>query len=102
MKHSKQLGAPEERLEKSLERTRLLLEDLPQKYPFAFQYQPGRRFLLAFWKGIAYGLGAAVAVAIVIPFALAFFQSIDWVPLVGDFLSNVATHLQQEQMKGRR
>jgi len=91
-----------ERLEKTLERVQRTLEEMPRKYPYAFGYQPWKRFFLSFFKGIASGLGVAVAVAIVIPLALAFMQSVDWVPLVGDFLSRVATHLQQEQQVRQR
>lgn len=51
--------------------------------------------LLSFGKGVASALGFAVAAAIIIPLALSFLQSVNWAPLVVDFLTNVARSMER-------
>lgn len=53
----------------------------------------------SFIKGIAYGLGALVAVAIVTPFVVWFLGSIAWPPIVAGFVSNVISQIQQQDYR---
>ncbi len=46
-------------------------------------------------KGVAYGLGALLAVAIVAPFFLWFMSSIAWPPIIANFVNQVIDHVQQ-------
>jgi hypothetical protein len=51
-----------------------------------------------FWvfiRGIIYGLGVVAAFAIVAPLIIIILQSIEWVPLIGDFVHEIT-----EQVKG--
>ncbi|MDA1209196.1 MAG: DUF5665 domain-containing protein [bacterium] len=50
---------------------------------------PGRNLLFTFLKGIVYGLGILFAVALLVPVAVSILDNIQWVPLIGDFLSQV-------------
>jgi hypothetical protein len=43
-----------------------------------------------------------VAVAIVIPLAIAFLQHINWVPLIGNFAASVARQMERTQSSGVR
>lgn len=47
----------------------------------------------SFVKGIAYGLGALVAVAIVIPLVVWALSSVAWPPLIAGFISQIIAHI---------
>lgn len=47
-----------------------------------------------FLRGIVYGLGILVAIAIVIPFVIAVLQRVEWIPILGDFLSEISERMQ--------
>jgi hypothetical protein len=75
-----------------LERT---VERIPDEYPHVFH--PGKELLFTYLKGIVYGLGALTAVAIVVPLLVAMLQQVQWVPLVGDFVSEVGRRIEESQ-----
>ena len=57
-------------------------------------YDPHRYVWLGFLRGIAYGLGILVALAIVVPVIITLLSTIEWVPLVGDFVSEIIRRIE--------
>lgn len=95
MRNKTDSTAQERRLERAMGKLQRTIAEMPMKYDFAFSYSPWKRLLLAFGKGIASTLGVAVAAAIIIPLVLSLLQSVNWTPLVGDFLTNVARYMER-------
>jgi len=60
-------------------------------------YEPGKYLWMGFLRGIVYGLGILVAISLVVPLIIAILSSIDWIPVIGDFVSNVAERIQSAQ-----
>lgn len=56
---------------------------------------PVKVTVLSFVKGIAYGLGALAAAAIVAPLILWFLRSISWVPQFAPVTNNVIRQMEQ-------
>jgi len=81
-----------------MERLTKAAKELPRS--LGYPRSPLKALFFNFCKGIAYGFGALVAVAIVVPLLIAFLQKVDWVPMVGRFASDVAR--QMEQVRGSR
>lgn len=54
--------------------------------------------LTTYLRGIVYGLGALTAVAIVMPLMVWILQKIEWVPVIGDFVTRV---LYRVEMRSR-
>ena len=53
------------------------------------------RFLwMAFLRGIMYGMGIIVAFAIVVPILLTLLSSIDWIPFIGDIITEVIARIE--------
>jgi hypothetical protein len=50
-----------------------------------------------FLRGIAYGLGFLTGFAIIIPILIAFLRSIEWVPLVGGFVTDIVLQIEEAQ-----
>lgn len=75
------------------------LERELEKLPGEFQYviHPIKHLWLSYLRGITYGLGALTVVVIVVPVMLWLLQKIPWVPLVGDFVNQVVTRIEQAQ-----
>jgi|GEM_PF-586779 len=78
----------------SLERLRETVEKVPDEYGLG---RPSKDIFYSYLKGIATGLGALTAVAIVIPLVIWFIESIHWVPLLGDFMASIADRMEQAQ-----
>lgn len=74
---------------KNLEKT---ISELPEHYAYIFH--PGKSLFIAFIKGIMYGLGILIAIALVVPFIISVLQSVEWVPLIGDFLVDIAARIE--------
>ncbi len=53
--------------------------------------------LISFLKGVASGLGVLVSVAIVVPIVISMMRSINWVPIIGKFVTQIATQIEQAQ-----
>ena len=70
----------EEELAKTLRHLEKVIVELPEHYKYIFH--PGRSLWCHFLRGIMYGLGILVAVAIVIPFLITLLHKIEWVPLI--------------------
>lgn len=63
----------------------------------ASHYQPQKYILMAFVRGIFYGLGIIVSIAIVLPILLAVLSTIDWIPYVGDLISEIVYRMESAQ-----
>lgn len=51
--------------------------------------------MFTYVKGIVYGLGALTAFAIIIPLVVSLLQRVEWVPLIGNFVHDVAVRMEQ-------
>ncbi|MCB9808274.1 hypothetical protein H6770_03370 [Candidatus Peribacteria bacterium] len=57
--------------------------------------QETARFLwVAFLRGIMYGLGIIVAFAIVVPIILWLLSTINWIPFIGDIVTEIITRIE--------
>jgi hypothetical protein len=86
---------PEEKLSRSLEHLDRTISELPEEYSLILH--PGKHLIFTYLKGIIYGLGVLTAVAIVIPLLVALLRSVEWVPLVGDFVERVVIRIEQQR-----
>ena len=57
-------------------------------------HQTTRFLWIAFLRGIMYGLGIIVAFAIVVPILLALLSMIDWIPFIGDIITEVIARIE--------
>lgn len=53
-----------------------------------------RRLGISFLQGMAYAFGALAAVAIAIPLIMEFLRSVEWIPILGDFLTKLVTWIE--------
>ena len=83
----------EQQLKRSIDRLEKTISDLPRQYAAVFH--PGKNLFMHFLRGVVYGFGMIVALALVIPFAILLIDQIQWVPLFGDFLSEVVSRMEQ-------
>lgn len=60
-------------------------------------YQPQRYLWMGFFRGIVYGLGIMVSIALILPLLLAILSTIDWIPFFGDFISDIVQRMQEVQ-----
>ena len=72
-----------------------------EQLPRAFEYviHPGKHLLLTYVRGIVYGLGAITALVVVIPLIVWTLRTVQWVPLIGDFVNNIATRVEEVQKR---
>ena len=63
----------------------------------ASHYQPRRYLWMGFIRGIVYGLGIIVSIAIVLPFLLAILSTIDWIPYIGDIVGEIVARMESAQ-----
>lgn len=61
----------------------------------AAHLETGRFLWMGFLRGIVYGLGILVSIAIVAPILLALLSSIDWIPFIGDIITEVIRRLEE-------
>lgn len=60
-------------------------------------YEPHRYLWMGFIRGIVYGLGIIVAIAIVLPILLWTLSTIDWIPYIGDIISEIVWRMESAQ-----
>lgn len=60
----------------------------------AAHFSPARFLWMGFLRGIVYGLGILVAFALVVPILLAVLSSFDWVPIIGDILTEIIARIE--------
>ncbi|MDD5026837.1 MAG: DUF5665 domain-containing protein [Candidatus Peribacteraceae bacterium] len=53
-----------------------------------------RRLSISFLQGMAYAFGALAAVAIAIPLVIELLRSVEWIPILGDFLTKLVTWIE--------
>lgn len=94
---SSRSGGPERELIKAMRKLTETLEHLPQEHSFMFH--PGKHVVMTYLKGITHGLGLITAVAIVVPLIVAMMRHVQWVPLVGDFVNDVATRVEESNQR---
>ncbi|MFH0769918.1 MAG: DUF5665 domain-containing protein [Candidatus Peregrinibacteria bacterium] len=58
-----------------------------------------RMLWVNFLKGIFYGMGFLIALALAVPLAVSLLRSVDWVPIIGDFLTEVAVWIEKAQIR---
>ncbi len=71
------------------------VEQLPKEFEYVLH--PGKHLWLTYLRGIVYGLGALTAVVVVIPVILWGMRKVEWVPVIGDFVSKVVTQVEMVQ-----
>ena len=89
------IGKKKEPESKSLVKTMKSLDKHMEM--LASHYQPKRYLWMGFIRGIVYGLGIIVSIAIVLPFLLAILSTIDWIPYVGDLISEIVFRMASAQ-----
>ncbi len=60
----------------------------------ASHFSPAHFLWMGFLRGIVYGLGILVAFAIVVPILLAILSSFDWIPIIGDILTEIIARIE--------
>ncbi len=60
-------------------------------------YEPGKYLWMGFLRGIVYGLGILVAISLVVPLIIGLLSSIDWIPVIGDIVADIALRIQNAQ-----
>jgi len=89
-------SSTDEQLKRSIDRLEGTIRKMPEQYAAVFH--PGKNLFMHFLRGIVYGLGMIVAVALVLPFAVLLIDQVQWVPLLGDFLNEVVSRMEQVRM----
>ncbi|PIR48647.1 hypothetical protein COU80_02990 [Candidatus Peregrinibacteria bacterium CG10_big_fil_rev_8_21_14_0_10_55_24] len=90
---NKALPSSEDRLVRSLDRLNTSVTALIELQ--TEQSKTSRRLGFFFLRGVFYGLGILVAIAIIIPIVIQILHSVQWVPLLGDFLIEVIERMEQ-------
>jgi len=89
---SKKTLPQEDRLIRSVDRLNASVQHLVEQQEE--QAKMSRRFGFFFMRGVLYGLGILVAIAIVIPIIIQLLYSVQWVPLLGDFLVQIIERME--------
>ena len=63
----------------------------------ASHYEPHRYLWMGFIRGIVYGLGIIVAIALVVPVLIALLSMIDWIPFIGDIVNEIILRIESAQ-----
>lgn len=63
----------------------------------ADHYEPGQYLWMGFLRGIVYGLGILVAISLIVPLVIAILTSVDWIPVIGDIIADIALRIQNAQ-----
>ncbi|MFH1670145.1 MAG: DUF5665 domain-containing protein [Patescibacteria group bacterium] len=92
------MPSQEEKLIKSLESLTDAFHDFSER---SLMVRSGKNLSIFFLRGVMYGLGILFAIAIVIPVIVWLFQWIEWVPLIGDFVTQIIKRIEEvSQMNG--
>lgn len=60
----------------------------------ATHFEPVRFLWMGFLRGVLYGIGILVAFAIVVPIILALLSRFDWIPIIGDVITEIITRIE--------
>ena len=86
------VGTKKETEQKGLIRTMKSLDVHMQR--LSSHYEPHRYLWMGFLRGIVYGLGILVSIALVLPFLLWILGMIDWIPYVGDIIAEIVQRME--------
>lgn len=89
------LAGPEQELIAAVRGLQQTIVHMPEEHGIVFH--PAKHLLFTYMKGIAYGLGALTAVALILPVLLSLLQQVAWVPIAGDFVQRVIHQLESSQ-----
>ncbi len=89
----------DERLRASVEALHQSLQDLPKRYDI--HLHPVKSLFFHFLKGIAYGVGFLVGVAIVVPVVVSLLRSVQWGPVVGKIMNEAVRQMDQTRSASR-
>ena len=81
-----------EQLEKSIKSLTATVRKLPDLYGHLFYVK--KSLWVAFLRGVMYGLGFVVGIALVVPIIVGLLRYVEWVPLIGDFVTQVIERIQ--------
>ncbi|MCF7844812.1 MAG: DUF5665 domain-containing protein [Kiritimatiellales bacterium] len=94
------MSSKEDQLAASMDKLTKAFEDFSKR---SLMVRSGRNLSIFFLRGVMYGLGILFAIAIVIPVLIWLFQWIEWVPLIGDFVTEIIKRIgEASQMNGFR
>lgn len=74
------------------------LDDFATGYPHIFDRK--RRLLFSFVEGCVYGSGFILAMAMAIPITVLVLRYVEWVPIVGEFVTEVLEWMHDFQQGG--
>ncbi len=94
---TKKVPAPKKPDLDALKKIQIGLEELPDQFQNAFS--PWRQLFFNYLKGIAGGLGAITALAIVIPLMLWLLRSFQWVPLAGKVVTEIVNQVEDARKR---
>lgn len=63
----------------------------------ASHYEPHRYLWMGFIRGIVYGLGIIVAIALVVPLLIWILSMVDWIPFIGDMVNEIILRIESAQ-----
>ncbi len=49
----------------------------------------------AFWQGVAYGIGFVMAVAVLVPVFIWTLRSVNWPPIIAEFVDEVVQQMER-------
>ena len=93
----KKPASSERDLKRSLDELTKTIQRIPAEHDLFFH--PGKHLFFVFLKGIVSGLGVLAAAAIAVPFILWMMKGVAWVPLIGDFVSDIATQVEDARSR---
>ncbi|MBU2213432.1 hypothetical protein KKC44_06060 [Patescibacteria group bacterium] len=86
------MPSQEEKLIKSLESLTGAFHDFSER---SLMVRSWKNLSIFFLRGVMYGLGILFAIAIVIPIIIWLFHWIEWVPLIGDFVTQIIKRIEE-------
>ena len=90
---SNQTNSDDKNLISEVRSLRAFLQDVHAREQWS--NHPVKVTAISFIKGIAYGLGAIAAVAIVAPIVLWFLQAVSWPPIIAGFVTQITRQMEQ-------
>lgn len=83
----------DEQLAREINHLKNVIANMPDAYRNIIK--PKNIFMMSVIRGMGYSLGVLLAIAILVPIVISLLKSIEWVPLIGDFVSSVADRMQE-------
>lgn len=96
-KHQRSRTDKMDELSKEIDEATHVLERLTQESEELVQSQSLRR---RFYGAIVQSLGVLVALAILVPFIISVLQRVQWVPILGDTITQIIERVKTQQRLG--